>query len=161
MQQDSLCEEWCCAAPLFESQRRLHNVSFPIGHDRTVQIELKSFWQPEAWKHDRETKRSNTKHRETSAMTFLCHVIDHSSLWFLHCLDNDRHFQANIQFGHGTWKPRKPWSLMAPWMKGRCWRMWSCPNTSPVPPLGTETFGFRCFFSVTNVWQYKIRQWSY
>ena len=27
---------------------RLHNVSFPIGHDRTVQIELKSFWQPEA-----------------------------------------------------------------------------------------------------------------
>jgi hypothetical protein len=31
------------------SERRLHNVSFPIGHDRTVQIELKSFWQPEAW----------------------------------------------------------------------------------------------------------------
>ena len=28
---------------------RLHNVSFPIGHDRTVQIELKSFWQPDTW----------------------------------------------------------------------------------------------------------------
>lgn len=36
---------------------RLHNVSFPIGHDRTVQIELKSFWQPEALRLDGRESR--------------------------------------------------------------------------------------------------------
>lgn len=36
---------------------RLHNVSFPIGHQQTVQIELKSFWQKESMNLNRRGLR--------------------------------------------------------------------------------------------------------